>query len=76
MRTKKMSKKLTLNKITIADIKNEAMKKVYGVSDGICPEFCLEPGGTGGGGVTEVCSNTCNTCEHWCYQTDEVPVCV
>ena len=80
MKTKKMSKKLNLNKITIADIKKEAMKKVYGGSDGSCQEFCLDPGGTGGG-VSYFCTNTCNTCDTWCCsnvlcQSNEFPTCI
>jgi len=70
MKTKKMSKKLNLNKITIADIKNEAMKKVYGGSDGSCQEFCLDPSQT-----CEGCylTATCGTCATFCCSNPLCP---
>lgn len=50
MKTKKFDRSLTLNKHTVANLRNEAMAKIQGgATDGSCYQICLDP--TEGGSV-------------------------
>jgi hypothetical protein len=75
MKTKKMSKKLSLNKLTITNIGNEEMQAVEGGDSWTCSftyscscdTFCF-------------CSNTCETCvcvsvQTGCYPNCTIPAC-
>ncbi len=63
MKTKKLEKKLTLNKKTIANLYHGQMRNVRGggllPSDPGFPCTGTEPG-------TETCADTCNTCFTFC----------
>ena len=68
MKTKKFSKKLSLNKATVADLNNSQMKTVQGgapwTSIGIqnkCYTMCL----------TGACCPTIYQTEHCCWATDD-----
>ena len=67
MKTRKLSKRLELNKKTIANLNNEALNFVKGGrTTATCPNQCQtnEPGCTAAGCITEV--------EPYCFKPEDV----
>ena len=75
MKTKKFSKKLELNKKTIANLNNEALNSVKGGRVTVtCPDECItnEPGCTAAGCITIVepeCFNPTKVTKYPCTMT-------
>jgi hypothetical protein len=62
MKLKKIDKKLSLNRTTISNLKNNEMRGIIGASNVSCKMACPESGETGttGGGQTWYCTDLCS----------------